>query len=260
MTIEVDVQDGLPSRVLYAGQEIGPAWGCETADTGGFFSFDQQVARCSLREISVGEANGWHHREVEVVLPHARFNLRHEMSIEKDQILRRQSLRTLAPSVLQDFVCRFVLWKNIFARAEISGKSFHHRNSNIWHQYPVGSATLFGDRLAVTVETLQWEGDAHFLRFAYVRDEPSGCWIVHVRLLPAREDLLWLRWDTRFGRLIDLQGRVARALLSLPPLKRRLWYMAERRGGRPQLQAQPLAVLPEGTRISMEVACRIRPL
>ena len=75
---------------------------------------------------------------------------------------------------------------------------------------------------------------------------------MHARLIPKMPyALLWVRWFNRFAR-ISLPGWASRILLSVPGLKSRLWYAAER-GGRNvlQLQASGLARLDAGEHVAL---------
>jgi hypothetical protein len=64
--------------------------------------------------------------------------------------------------------------------------------------------------------------------------------------------LYWIRWANRFFRL-SLGSAISAILLKLPPLKRMLWYLGERTGGKPNLQAQGLARLTKGEVLMLEV-------
>jgi hypothetical protein len=92
----------------------------------------------------------------------------------------------------------------------------------------------------------------------YLRDEP-GFWIVHARLIPKEPcDLYWIRWANRFGTL-SLNDLWSRRLLRTKWLKDGLWYLSERRGGRPALQAQGLAVLNPGDCLELQAECEVTP-
>jgi hypothetical protein len=156
---------------------------------------------------------------------------------------RTQSLRVEASALLQDFVCRYVFPKRDFPRASVAGRLLEHRDRNIWFQYPVDRLTLAGDSLRVDVTSSAVLPSGWRLEH-YVRDEPGPDWIVHARAMPTDPAALWLRWDTRFGRILDVRRRKPLLLLRRSSLGQSLWYLAERRGGSPNLQLMGMGKLP----------------
>ena len=128
-----------------------------------------------------------------------------------------------------------------------------HTSSNRWYQFPVDKAILIGKEIIATVKTIRYQGKDKFRREMYVRDEPTGRWVVHARLMPDPPQQLWIRWDTRFGRVVDLRDKWARRLFNASSIVwSKLWYRAERAGGRPNLQAQGLTCLNAGEAIMLE--------
>jgi|GEM_PF-4317955 len=218
----------------------GPKWGVTLSEENLLVKEDQKILSLKCQTNS----SLWH--------------LKSEHFASNDQMARHQSIDVLEPSTYQDFVARFLFRKDIFPIGRIASKRLEHVGSNKWHQYPVDHIELEGDNHRVTVKVNGWDGAGFFTQEMYLRDEPGDWWIVHARLMPiAGKALPWIRWDTRFGRLIDLTGGIARAFLSASFIKSKLWYAAERRGKGPNLQAQCLAHLPAGTRISLSTVCHI---
>jgi hypothetical protein len=100
-----------------------------------------------------------------------------------------------------------------------------------------------------------WSGPATFSPHAYVRDEVGPYWIVHFRLFPETPDEYWIKWDSKWGRLVDIRSKLASAILSFKGLRNVLWYRAERCGGRPNIQALGLVRLAAGETLKLEVDC-----
>ena len=153
---------------------------------------------------------------------------------------------------------RFCFSKESFDYAEIAGRRIRHTNSNVWHQYPVTEVILQNKdtRLSVKVVGVV-ESAGKFKQEMYVRDEPDH-WIVHARLMPIEPyALYWIRWSNRFFRL-SFGAHFSSLLLSIPPLKKMLWYLAERNGGSPNIQAQGLACLTNGDVLSLDTIVDIQ--
>lgn len=252
MDTKIEYKNGLPSRVIAGNSVLGENWGAETSDRHSFFTLTGNSVNCRVLSDKSYKKNGVIIRELIVEMVQGTFLLRHEVQQEEGIIFRRQKLVCITDSVFQDYVTRYKFNKSLFANAEIAGHSFVHRGSNIWNQFKTKSAKLHGEDFNVRINVTNCETEGKFRQEMYVRDEPGDSWIVHGRLIPDPPEKLWIRWDTRYGRIIDISGRTASLILRNNLLRRYLWHLAERKGGRPNIQAQGLAFLPEGSTISLD--------
>jgi hypothetical protein len=176
-----------------------------------------------------------------------------ETRLHDGRISIAQSLTCIDRSVFQDFVIRFKFADSSFAEGWINNCRITHQNRNIWHQHEASEVRLLGKRGIIRLSMRGTYADK-FRACMYLRDEP-GSWIAHARLVPREPcDLYWIRWANRFGTL-SLSDLWSRRLLRSQWLKDRLWYLAERRGGRPALQAQGLAVLDPGDCLALQAEC-----
>jgi hypothetical protein len=243
-------------RRLSLGAIKGIDWGAETADRKSFFTLAETSRCCEIRQFETrGTGNGFTQR-IEAKLAEGHWVMDRTVEICDNRVHVSQELCCLDRSVLVDFVVRFKFSKDSFTTGTIDGRTIDHRNRNVWYQFPVDEAILSGPhgRAVVRLHSARLGGKFHSV--LYIRDEP-GAWIVHVRLLPSEPaDLYMVRWYNRIFRFA-FGDRLSRLILNWEWFKRRLWFLAERRGGRPAIQAQPLALLEKGTKIGILAECSI---
>lgn len=254
--MQIEWQEGLAARVV-SGRIKGTGWGAETADRASFFTLTDRPYGCDIRTTNLSSIQGGFARQTEVVMAEGHWLL--DMALQHDGTMFRveQTLHCIEDSLLQDFVVRFKFDRSAFDAASIGGRTVKHMSRNVWHQYPVHHVTLHGPHGTAEVSLFDAITCDRFLPHIYVRDEP-GSWIVHVRLIPSEPcDLYWIRWANRFFS-VSLGDHWSRRLLKWGWLKKKLWYLAERRGGRPALQAQGLARLRRGDTIGIRAGCEIR--
>lgn len=246
---------GLPYGVVSHGHVLSHGWDVETSDREAFFALTQPHGRKPATRDG-DRAVGTYR----VAMPEGGWQLELGTDLDDGVVHRRQTLTATGPVVLQDFVCRYRFPRVLFPRARIAGRVFTHRGRNTWHQYPTAGVELSGPSWTATIGTeYTCRGKALFRLDHYVRDEPGPDWVVHARLMPHPEALRWLRWDTRWGRLLDVRHPAALRVLAATRLDRPLWHLAERRGGRPNLELLGLAVLAAGTVLRLDSRLRLRP-
>lgn len=248
--MHVEWGHGLPQR-LEAWDITGLEWGVETSDRKSFFTLTDRALGCTVIRQAESQSEDEAHLDMDVRMHEGEWNLKVESQRLGPAILTRQRLTCTAPAVLQDFVLRYKFPERSFLEGEISGHRIRHENRNIWHQYPAREVILRGARSQARITLLSVDGAEVFDARMYIRDEP-GSWIVHARLLP-REPCQqhWIRWHNRWFKL-ELNEPLAGLLMSSQRIKRWLWHLSERRGGRPQLQAQCLANLEKGQFIGLK--------
>lgn len=251
--MECNWEDGIPATILCGGIR-GTEFGIETADRHSFFTLAPECHGARVtddRTLMNGPADGERHLTVEMA--EGRWDAVIATRLRKQGLTLSASLTTLSASLFQDFVVRAVFSAESFAEAAIGEARFRHTGSNIYHQYPVRHAALSGLAGRAEIRVTGAVTGSAFEQVLYVRDAPEG-WVVHARLIPAPPYAhLWVRWFNRYFRL-SLPDPASRALLSIPVLKSRLWYAAER-GGRDalQLQASGLARLQASERIALSM-------
>lgn len=256
--MQIEFEQGLVKRLACGGIRGGD-WGAETADRKSFFTLTERHRGCEYETRCCTAVEHGFRRQVETRMAEGRWALDIETRVQEKKISIKQSLTCIEASVFQDFVVRFKFSKASFSSGSINGRTIHHANTNIWYQYPVNVATLSGPNGTVTIRVGHCETAGKFRQVLYIRDEPAS-WIVHARFIPLEpSDLYWIRWGNRFFNW-SLSDAMSRRVLRIRWLKKMLWYLAERRGGRPALQAQGLAVLDTGTRISIAAECEIKTL
>jgi hypothetical protein len=185
-------------------------------------------------------------------MPEGHWTLDIDTQVRANTVVVTQQLHCLAPSIFQDFVMRFKFTQESFESGEINSERVTHCGSNIWHQHTTDEVTLSGAGGRLRIWVMSAETAEKFTQVMYIRDEP-GFWIVHARLLPKEPcDLYATRWPNRWFTLA-INDTWSRRLLAWPWLKRTLWYLSERRGGRPQLQAIGLSRLATSERLALSV-------
>lgn len=248
---ECDWEYGVPAAIRCGGMR-GIDFGIETADRHSFFTLAPERHDARIiedRALKNGPEAG--ERNLIVAMAEGRWSAVITSKFHERALTLGASLTTLSPSLFQDFVVRAVFSTESFTTASIGGEHFEHTGSNIYHQHPVRQATLSGPAGTTHFRVTETVAGPAFQQVLYVRDAPEG-WVVHARLIPKPPyALLWVRWFNRFARL-SLSDRASRVLLSIPGLRSRLWYAAER-GGRDalQLQASGLARLNSEERIAL---------
>jgi hypothetical protein len=251
--LDIKWEQGLIKEFSFANIR-GFNLGNETADRRSFYnpvenSFGVQILKDNVYASNDGNER---HREVEVSMAEGEWYLRTSTLVRDQYIKMSQRLTCLENSLFQDFVMRFCFSKESFDQAQIAGRVIRHVNSNVWHQYAVKEVVLENELVQLSVRLLGAETAGKFRQEMYVRDEPNH-WIVHARMIPVEPyALYWIRWANRFFRL-SLGARISSLLLMITPLKRMLWYLGERKGGKPNLQAQGLARLNKGEVLSFDV-------
>jgi hypothetical protein len=125
---------------------------------------------------------------------------------------------------LGDLVARFVVADASDLRAEIDGHVFDHRGLNRYLQYRTDSVSLVGNDGRISFRAVKTAFPDNFELVCYARDQPDGCWAIHVRGLSYDLDsgfvrFYWGPWS---------RSKIADSVASLRPVARRLLYLRER--------------------------------
>lgn len=251
-------------KKLFVGEDnLVYAWGIEFADAKSFFSLEWDGWRTKKKVHEVHTSRNAARALLSVDLLEGSFLVLDETRITGNTIVREATLTAVEDSFLMDFVVRYRFTKRAFHHAYIGDRVLEHHNTNIYYQYPVTSAALYGEEFAVDVTMHDVEMAGIFSPFMYVRDWQDE-WIVHCRLLPkvvAREVVkLNAPWYNR-----ALPESLGNTLLRFPVFKKRFWYRAEKkryaawdiasRFFRPS--AYPLAMLKKGQRLKIVSSCDV---
>lgn len=125
---------------------------------------------------------------------------------------------------LGDLVARFVVAESSDLRAEIDGRVFEHRGLDRYLQYRTDSVSLVGDDSRISFRAVETAFPDDFELVCYARDQPDGCWAIHIRGLSYDLDSGFVRFyrgPWRRSRIVD---RIADVRL----VARRLLYLRER--------------------------------
>lgn len=257
--MECDWDRGFPAAIRI-GAIAGTAFGIETADRHSFFTLAPE--RFGARILSDSAPNldpETGERRLSVEMAEGKWDAILTASPGPRHLTLAASLTTLSPSLFQDFVLRAVFSRDSFTEAEIGGTRFAHADHNLYHQFAVDNARLSGPGGTATIQVSEAATGPWFDQLLYVRDAPEG-WVIHARLLPKPPYAkLWVRWFNRFARF-SLPDALSHALLSVPGVRRRLWYAAERGDAHAlQLQASGLAGVPAGETLSLAMEISFDP-
>jgi hypothetical protein len=254
--LQVQWHKGLIDSIRAYGIE-GERWGVETADRLSFFTLTELLRGCEIisdhHSVERDRACRW----VEVRMREGHWRVGISTTIRQECVNYEAELVCKDVSLFQDFVLRLTFERSSVRYAKIADQVVRHEDTNVWHQYAVDQAWLYSDSgfAEVKVDTSATETAGRFQQVLYVRDQP-GLWVVHARLIPIEPaDVYWVRWINRLF-CVSLNHQQSTWLLQNPWIKRNLWYLSERRGGRPQLQASGLARVDVGQRLRLRLTCR----
>ena len=127
-----------------------------------------------------------------------------------------------------DFVMRFRFKKAYFPSATINGRTYQHANTNLYYQYPVREARLGGGEYCVKVTVEDVQCPKAFFPQMYVRDHDDE-WVVHARMVPVSWEKEVVKLCNPWAKTRPLPQFLSKALLSVPFIKKQLWYRGERK-------------------------------
>lgn len=246
----------------FDNENIVYPWGAETADSDGFFSLDP-AAGYRYRVISQTlETNGQYiSSEQEIVMRNGHWRLMTNDRVQENLVCRRLQFEAIEDCLQMDFVMRFRFKKVFFTHAMINGMKIIHCNSNVYHQFPVHSASLHSTMGEMKITLGDYETNGHFLPELYVRDRGDE-WIVHVRMMPVHHDVKIIKMCNRYMRTKSLPQWLTTLILMIPGVKKELWYRGERRpylsllGRVLNPNAFALGKVGKGEKLTMNVECQ----
>lgn len=246
------------------GRNVIRPWGVEFADSSAFFSLEDGFGyRYELLEHEEFlEPAG--RRVVEIVRMKEGL-VRVELTERLDgprEFRRTCTLTCLEDTVLMDFVLRYRFLAADLPRGYIAGRVLPFAGTCIYHQFPVDSASVGNDRYSITVSVVGQQLPPSMRGHVYLRDGEDA-WVLHVRMLPATWEKEVIKLCSRWFGTRPLPHWLSAPLLSLPSVKRALWYRGERQPWRSHLarffspNAYPMSRIAKGTVLRWDVTCRI---
>lgn len=175
--------------------------------------------------------------------------------------ITRKLTASSSGTLLGDFVARFTI-NDPTATATIDGHNFEHKSKNRYNQFETDSAVVNGSwgKFEVTINSSSLPSG--FTMHMYVRDDPSGEWVIHVRALALDGRSRFLRFyrTPLFPVSIKRIETLDRFLERVPRVQRRLSYFREQTNIHDWLapfQLVELAPVKRGEPISIEVAAEL---
>jgi len=210
------------------GNNIINPWGFETADSSAFFSLEKGVGyRHRKLSEDYRSSDQAYNAKITTKMKEGTWELVIADNIQGNTIIRKAEIVTLEKTVFMDFVMRFRFKKEFIEYAEIAGRRYYHRNTNVYYQYPVDHIFLKGTGFDVKISVLDACVPLNMEPVMYVRDQ-QGEWVVHVRMVPREWDKEVIKLCTTWAATRPLPQCVSKPLLSIPRLKEALWYRGER--------------------------------
>lgn len=254
------IKDGLIQELsVNGGENLILPWGAETADEWSFFSLEKGVG---YRHQRLNERLEWDEKNnngnIECQMRQGHFRLQFEDRLLNDEVLRSLSLETLESTVLMDFVLRFRFKKEFFPKALIAGNTFEHINSNVYHQFAVSEASLFGLDQKITIRIDEAIFPSSFKPHLYVRDRGDE-WIIHARMIPVKHDRERIKICNALFMTSPIPRWLGNFLLRSNTIRNQLWYRGERAPYATSffrwlnLNAFPFCTLPKGEKLSWKV-------
>jgi hypothetical protein len=244
MTMHWDIERNTIEKLFVNGENIIQPWGVETADSSAFFSLEDGFGyRYSVLHHSIEYTDTTCSMKMVVSMKEGKWELTIEDAIvDATKISRRVHLLCLEDSYFMDFVMRFRFSNAFFSKAYIADKVYTHKNTNIYYQYPVDTASLEGERYNVNITVKDSVCSPHMKPHMYVRDN-DGEWVVHARMIPQQWQKEVIKLCNNWAKTRPLPQCISRPLLAIPSVREALWYRGERGPftGKVMRRIQPLA-------------------
>lgn len=171
---------GLISGSVSNGPEV--QCGFELGDWLSYVSAGRDQLQSTV-DIDIRQANNHGlqaHHDVELVSGEVAVNQTEEY--HNEAIHRTLVASSESGTPLGDFVARFAI-SDADATAHIAGRTFYHCCENRYRQFETNRAYISGSWGNFEVFAHSVSVPEGFTPVTYVRDEPSGDWVVHVRVI-----------------------------------------------------------------------------
>jgi len=223
------IEHGVVSKLFIDNVNYINPWGAETADSSAFFSLEEGVGyryKYLKRKHDFNESKNTHSLKIE--MKEGIWNLDTVDEIIDDNLVRRSmELNCIEESYLMDFVLRYRFLKEHFEYAEIDNKKFFHKDTNIYHQFPVDTVFLKGKKKSINIKINECHSHENFRPEMYVRDRGDE-WIVHVRMFPKKSDKDVIKLCSEIFKTRPLPEFVTKLILLSKNLKEKIWYRGEK--------------------------------
>lgn len=259
------VDNGVVSKLYVDGENLINPWGIETADSWSFFSMEKGIG---YRHQRMNERIDFNEKQyaasLESKMREGRWKLElNDQIVNSSKLVRKAELTTVEDSVLMDFVMRFRFLKSKFDSATIDGRTFTHRNTNIYNQYKCNKVTLIGKNNTIEINIKSSHTDGGLIPHMYVRDRGDE-WIVHCRMLPSTSHKDVIKLCNKWCRTSPIPQALTDLLLKIKKIRAGLWYRGERSPFTSRIMrvlnpnAFPMALVKEGSRIAWEVELSLK--
>ena len=248
-SIDIEFEKSCVTKLFVEGQNIIKPWGFETADSTAFFSLSDGGYGHRILERKSNITNSTNKTELTVQMHDGKWNLKINEELTGNKILRQHTLTTLEDSWFMDFVSRFQFKKEFFEKVIINDMELIHRNTNIYHQYPVNQVKLIGKDFDVIVTVREAVTTEKFKLYMYARDS-GDVWVIHARLFP-------YKWDKEIIKICRswynkaIPQKIANGLLKVDMIREFLWYRGERKQANFPLNAYGLIRLEKGCKLQI---------
>lgn len=224
-----EIDNNVVSSLWYKGKNIINPWGFETADSSAFFSLQKNVGwRNKKTEEQYNHTEKTYNAHVVTKMKEGAWRLDINDSIDGYVINRKIEAITLSDSYFMDFVMRFRFKKEFIKSIQIAGHVLEHKNTNIYHQYPVSSVIINGLDFTATISIEDSITPEKLEPVMYARDSGDE-WIVHARMIPREWDKEVIKICTAWAGTRPLPQALSRFLLKCPKIRESLWYRGERK-------------------------------
>jgi hypothetical protein len=225
------INNDVISQLAYKNYDnIIHPWGVETADSSSFFSMQKGVGwRYTECKKTIDFDEESYHAVAHCKMTEGEWEICDKAMCIKssDKLVRKLSLKTYRDSIFMDFVMRFRFSKDIFDVAKIGNLALSHNNTNVYYQLETSKVELQSkEGFNLHIDVKEVKSSNAFKQVAYVRDAP-GEWVVHIRLLPQAVYKEVIKICTSWADTRPLPLWISKPLLSLPFLKKYLWYKSE---------------------------------
>lgn len=197
----------------------------EMGDWLSYVSAGRDATHATRRTVKRDVADGWRSTTHRIDLAAGSYEVSQTERIDGNAVDRQLTVVPVTKALLGDVVIRFSIPDAEDMTATIDGNTFDHEGRNSYHQYGTDSAGIEGRRGRFDVRAMDCSIPSGMDLVTYVRDEPGGAWVVHVRALAQDGDdgvlRLYRGGVTHFPALDEIVSRI-------PPLADRLRYLRER--------------------------------
>ena len=224
-----EVQNNTISKLYVKERNLIHPWGIETADSSAFFSLEDGFGyRYSLLGEEKYHDDKTFRYTCRVEMQEGSWDLfLYDRIIDNSRVLRTARLLCLKDSYFMDFVMRFCFHKHFFPKAQIAGYTYHHRNTNVYYQYPTSKVSLNGESEKIIIHVQKSSSPEQLKPHMYVRDNNQQ-WVVHARMLPTRWEKEVIKLCNNWAQTRPLPQCLSNLILSSKKAKKALWYRGER--------------------------------